>query len=51
MKSTTWTKVLNEKTPKLAYDTFFEIFNSARDLAFPEIIVKQKPAKFITASH
>ena len=29
----------------MAFDTFFDIFNSARDVAFPEIKVKQKPMK------
>ena len=43
LKSTKWATVLNEKTPKLAFDIFFDIFNSARDVAFPEIKVKQKP--------
>ena len=46
LKSTKWTTVINEKVPKLAFNNFFEILNSARDLAFPEIKVKQKPVKF-----
>ena len=45
LKNTSWANVLSEKTPKLAFDTFFDIFNSARDVAFPEIKVKQKPMK------
>ena len=46
LKSTKWTNVLNEKVPKQAFEIFFDIFNSARDVAFPEITVKQKPIKF-----
>ena len=39
--TTSWANVLNEKTPKLAFDTFFDLFSSARYVAFPEVIVKQ----------
>ena len=46
LKSTQWTNVLNEENPKLAFNNFFETFNSARDLSFPEIKVKQKPIQF-----
>ena len=46
LKSTKWTNVTNEENPKLAFNNFFDIFNSARDVAFPEVKVKQKAVKF-----
>ena len=46
LKSTKWTTVIGENKPELAFDNFFDIFNLARDLSFPEIIVKQKLKKF-----
>ena len=42
LKSTKWTNVLNEENPKLAFNNFFDIFTSARDVAFPEVKVRQK---------
>ena len=47
LKSASWKNVVNENNPKLAFDNFFEIINGSRDLAFPEVKVKQKPIKFI----
>ena len=46
LKSTKWTNVTNEENPKLAFNNFFDIFNSARDVAFPEVKVKQKAVQF-----
>ena len=46
LKSTKWINVTNETNPKLAFDHFFNVINNARDEAFPEIKVKQKPQKF-----
>ena len=46
LKSTNWGSVINECSPKLAFDNFFELINSARDVAFPEIKVKQKVQNF-----
>ena len=46
LKTTKWTNVINAETPKLAFDSFFETFNSARDMAFPEIVAKPKSNKF-----
>ena len=46
LKSASWTNVLQENNPKVAFNNFFEIIDSSRDIAFPEIIVKQKPVKF-----
>ena len=38
--------VINEQNPALAFDNFFETLNSARDISFPEVTVKQKQVKF-----
>ena len=46
LKSTSWSNVLNEPTPNLAFENFFEKFNSARDISFPEVKVKQKTVHF-----
>ena len=46
LQSTKWTSVTNEKDPQIAFDSFFENLNSARDVAFPEIRVKQRFNKF-----
>ena len=46
LKSTSWSNVLTQQNPKIAFENFFEIFNSARDLSFPEVKVKQKPTRF-----
>ena len=46
LKSTSWKTVTSETNPKSAFDNFFEIINSARDIAFPTIKVKPKPIKF-----
>ena len=45
LKNTKWGNVLNEKNPKAAFDTFFEVINAARDIAFPETKLKQKLQK------
>ena len=37
---------MNEPDPKNAFSNFFQKIDSARDLAFPEIRVKQKSIKF-----
>ena len=47
LKSASWTNVINVKTPDLAFDNFFETLNSARDISFPEVKVKQKSIKFV----
>ena len=46
LKSTSWSNVLSQQNPKIAFENFFEIFYSARDLSFPEVKIKQKPKKF-----
>ena len=46
LKATSWSSVLNQQNPKLAFENFFEKFNLARDIAFPEVIVKQKSVHF-----
>ena len=46
LKTTSWSNVVNEREPKNAFGNFFQKIDSARDLAFPEIRVKQKPIKF-----
>ena len=46
LKSTSWNTVTNETNPKSAFSNFFEILDSARDIAFPTIKVKPKPIKF-----
>ena len=46
LKSTNWGSDINECSPKLAFDNFVELINSARDVAFPEIKVKQKVQNF-----
>ena len=46
LKSTSWSNVINEPDPKNAFSNFFQKIDSARDLAFPEIKVKQKSIKF-----
>ena len=46
LKTTSWSNIVNEREPKSAFGNFFQIIDSARDLAFPEIRVKQKPIKF-----
>ena len=47
IKSASWQNVIYEENPKLAFDNFFETFNSVRDISFPEIKVKPKPIKFV----
>ena len=42
LKTTSWSSVLTQSNPKLAFENFFEKFNLARDIAFPEVRVKQK---------
>ena len=46
LKSTSWSHVLSECDPKIAFSNFFQTIDSVRDLAFPEIRVKSKPIKF-----
>ena len=46
LKATSWTSVSNQSDPKLAFENFFEKFNLARDIAFPEVKVKQKSVRF-----
>ena len=46
LKSASWSNVLKENNPELAFNNFFEIMDSSRDIAFPEITVKQKPVRF-----
>ena len=46
LKSTSWSNILSEPNPKLAFEKFFEKFNSARDISFPETKVKQKTVRF-----
>ena len=50
LKSTSWGKVITEKDPALAYTNFFEIIDSARDISFPEIKMKQIPKKMKNCS-
>ena len=38
--------VVNENNPKNAFDNLYEKINAARDIAFPEIKLKQKSPKF-----
>ena len=45
LKSASRTNVLQENNPQVAFNKFFEIVDSSRDIAFPEINVKQKPFK------
>ena len=46
LNSNQWTNVVNESKPKLAFQNFFDIFDSIRDASFPEIKIKQKPESF-----
>ena len=46
LKSAKWQSITNEANPAIAFENFFEIFNSARDIAFPVIKIKPKPIKF-----
>ena len=46
LKSTKWYSITSETNPAIAFTKFFDIFNSARDMAFPVIKVKPKPFKF-----
>ena len=46
LKSASWSNVIKEENPKLAFDNFFELINSARDISFPEVCTKSKPLKF-----
>ena len=42
LKTTSWINVVYENNPKIAFQNFFELINSTRDIAFPEIKVTQK---------
>ena len=46
LRETSWSSVLNQPDPKLAFECFFEKFYSARDIAFPEVNRKQKSVRF-----
>ena len=46
LKLTSWQSVLNKNCTKSAFDNFFEKINAARDISFPEIKYKQRPARF-----
>ena len=46
LKSTKWHSITSETNPANAFTKFFDIFNSARDMAFPVIRVKPKPIIF-----
>ena len=46
LKTTSWSSVLNQSNPKLAFENFYEKFNLARDIAFPEVKLKQKSVRF-----
>ena len=46
LQTTSWTNVINEKSPQKAFDNFFEIINTSRDICFPEIKIKQTQKKF-----
>ena len=38
--------IVNQPNPELAFENFYENFNLARDIAFPEVKVKQKSVRF-----
>ena len=46
LQSTKWTSVIGQQNPKIAFDNFFEKINSARDIVFPEVRIKQRLNKF-----
>ena len=46
LKSASWRNVINENNPETAFNNFFETFNSARDISFPEIKTKCRLTKF-----
>ena len=46
LRETSWSSVLNQPDPKLAFECFFEKFYAARDIAFPEVNQKQKSVRF-----
>ena len=46
LKTTSWSSVSKQTTPKLAFENFFEKLNLARDIAFPTVRVKQKSVRF-----
>ena len=46
IKSTSWQSVTSEKSPKDAFNNFFEKINLAVETNFPLIKVKPKPKKF-----
>jgi hypothetical protein len=37
---------INQNNPENAFNNFFEIIDSARDISFPAVKVKQKPSTF-----
>ena len=46
LKSASWQSITTVTNPKIAFDNFFDIINSARDIAFPILKIKPKPIKF-----
>ena len=46
LKSTSWLNIITDKTPKTAFDSFFEKISAAVDESFPLIKVKPKPIRF-----
>ena len=46
LKSATWSNVINESDPKIAFFNFFQTMDSVRDLAFPKVKVKSRLVKF-----
>ena len=48
LKSASWKNVVSEKNPKQAFQNFYEILDSTRDISFPEIKIKNKIKEFFT---
>ena len=42
LKQTSWSDVTLDSDPKSAFCTFYNKLDAARDLAFPEVVVKPK---------
>ena len=45
LSSTSWNGIVTDNNPATAFNNFFDIINEARDIAFPEVEVKQKQNK------
>ena len=41
-----WVNILDEENPEIAYSNFFNILEGARDMAFPEVMIKPTKNKF-----